>query len=170
MNLLPPEAQYNLMAKDQPQMPLGDALMRQREQRPNPPLFHQNYMDESMAHQDMKTVEQNVHQLSTPPLTCEVFPPLLVRYRGDTNVYVPVEIAVGGELHKTLRVPDLILNFHAQSQAITPTWCDLKLKESKLYLMVNDALYRMRAPQPLTILEFQELYDQTRMALIRTQK
>jgi hypothetical protein len=112
----------------------------------------------------------NQYPIDLTQLKCEVFPPLLVRYGGEEDTFIPVKLTISGEMHKTLETPDMILNFHADSKAITLTMCDLDKNNLSRYNVAVDALYAMRMPiglDGLSLIEFASLYDEARAPLLK---
>jgi hypothetical protein len=150
----------------------------------NQDLFLNNYINKSDGMRDMNTVMRHatdVYQKSTsapppdvPESACKVYPPLLVRYNDPKNrndMYVPVELYAGGEMHVTKSFPDMILNFHADTHAITVTTCKINAQKLKEYEIAMQTLYSMvtlgSSDTMLTLNEFTILYDSTRYALLR---
>lgn len=171
---------------------MGPTLMTFHKQPPTPnasqSLFMSNYLNQNSAVQDLQSsrnhvqqVQQQVQQVggyhTTEALNesqCHVYPPLLVRYddpQSPIDRYVPVEIVAGGELHRAKGVPDLILNFHIDSHAITATTCHINPEKLKNFEIAIWTLYSMHMPDPntmLTVSQFTAEYDQTRYRLIKT--
>lgn len=146
-------------------------------------LFMKNYIRPQDGVNNMRVSMQNaseVHQNATAatratPTThqCRVFPPLLVRYddpKTRADAYIPVALFAGGELHYTTGFPDLILNFHADTHAITLTACQIDPKKFQQYELAMEVLYSLTVSDPdkmLTVAEFTTLYDQARYTWLR---
>lgn len=106
-------------------------------------------------------------QLPSPPTgKCTVFPPLLVRFAGHKDTYIPVQVLSGGEIHDTAQIPDFIMNFHRDTGAITLTVCDIPKQRYFDFEIAVTALYALQADQPLSLNEITALYDQNRMKVL----
>lgn len=149
-----------------------------------PDLFLQNYIRPADGLKDLQTSLANAadsHKKATVAAAvtptehqCKVFPPLLVRY-GDPkgqDTYVPVELMAGAELRYTRSFPDLVLNFHADTQAVTVTVCQINANKWPEYELAMQVLYSLVVTDPeklLTVTEFSALYDNMRYDLLRRQ-
>jgi hypothetical protein len=179
--LVPPQNQMNLMSKASNESinhpySFGPALLNNTQASQS--LFLQNYIKPQDANKNYQNSLQSYQTLMQPfaqqqqppqqPKTCRVFPPLLVRYmdRG-TDQYIPVKILTGGEMKYTSEVPDLVLNFHSDTQAITITVCTIDPKKYKDYELTIWALYSMVSDNMLDVSKFTLLYDQTRYKLFQ---
>lgn len=144
-------------------------------------LFMRNYVRPQDAVKNLNAAQQNaqtVHQklaaattlASTTARHCRVYPPLLVRYAGPDDAYIPVNLMAGAELQTTRGLPDLILNFHADTQAITVTTCRIEPTKWPEYELAMQVLYSLTVPEAertLNVREFTQLYDQVRYNLLR---
>jgi hypothetical protein len=161
---------------------LGSKPVQQNTSSQN--LFFQNYIKPQDASKDFQTslsnvsaVQQQVQRDTNQPndisRKCQVFPPLLVRYddpKSRDDKYVAIKILSGGEIKATSDVPDMILNFHADTHAITVTICNIDPKKVKDFEITIWALYSMFDKDPenmLDITSFTILYDQTRYELLK---
>jgi len=146
-------------------------------------LFFQNYINPRDAMKDHQTNVANVQNIATnlnnPPefgKRCNVFPPLLIRYtppRGtpNENKFVPIELLPGGELKLTDKVPDIILNFHSDSKAITFTTCDIKREKLPDFNIFVSSVYNLHELDPnktVDIQLFTMMYDQQRYSLLQS--
>ena len=152
-------------------------------------LFLQSYIRPEDAKRDMTTAFNTartemksapVVSTATSPFTeqpqtqCHVFPPLLVRYadpKTNSDMYIPVDVYAGAELHYAKGVPDIIINFHADSHAITITACNLNPKKLEDYTLAIQTMYTMTTADPermLSVPEFTTLYDMKRYELLRS--
>lgn len=151
--------------------------------KPAPPtqqsLFFQNYINPADALKNqaatavnMKTVAQSVDQFPSAS-RCHVFPPLLIRYHDPKNpadVFLPVEVLAMAEIHRTDNVPDVILNFHADTRAITLTLCDINPKKLDVLGMFISVVYSLAdadETQTVDIAQFTTRYDQARYAYLK---
>ena len=91
---------------------------------------------------------------------------MLIRYEGLEYLYIPVAILQGGEIQKTLGIPDLLLNFHAESQAVTVTICNVDPNKLRDYQITISTLYSMMADRSLPIDAFSTLYDRVRAEVL----
>jgi hypothetical protein len=156
-------------------------------------LFFQNYIKPQDAAKDFQTSMNNVVTVSTTMNNnnsnnnntnssdiaafrkCQVYPPLLIRYYDpmapNQDRYVAVKILKGGELRATHEIPDMILNFHADTRAITVTICQIDPAKMKDFELSIWALYSMFHPNAdnnmVDINSFTILYDQTRYELLK---
>ena len=145
-------------------------------------LFMKNYINKQDGVKDLKVSMANaadIHKKATlavgnPPSehVCKVFPPLLVRYQDPQakDAYIPVELSAGAEMHYARSFPDLVLNFHADTHAVTVTVCRIEPFKMKVYELAMQVLYSMTTTQPdkmLTVTEFTALYDNVRYNLLR---
>lgn len=187
--LVPPAMQMELASKATNQHvvqphEMGPSLYTYRgvASHTNPNLFYQNYMNDGDAKRDHVTSLQNMLTATTQntgktsmPTTkpCHVYPPLLIRYNdpdNPVNRFIAVDVYAGGELHPAKGVPDLVINFHIDTHAITITSCHIPVKKSQDFKIVIWTLYAMH-PGPnnksLTISEFTQMYDQVRFEVMR---
>lgn len=178
---------------------MGPTLLHMHNQQipslnPRESLFFQNYVSHDIASRDHQTSLNNVtntlHQTtrSLPPShpshpdllqaasgKCHVYPPLLVRFDDDkkpVDQFVPINVFPGGEIHRAKGVPDMVLNFHIQSHAITVTTCHIDPEKIKDFELVIWTLYSMHDGTPggehmVNVNQFTQLYDQTRYELLR---
>lgn len=130
-------------------------------------LFGQSYVHLEDAQRDYAQVLRNLGRVEDVSNTCSVFQPLLVKFAGEKDAYIPVRLGLGAELQKTLRTPDLVLNMHSESKAITVSVCEVQKDRILLFRTAIDTLYSMTADRPLTILEFQRLYDDVRLQILK---
>jgi len=121
-------------------------------------LMNRDGVMQQIAHK----MNQDVSQLGP----CTVFPPLLVRFFGEKDTFIPVQVLQGGEIHDTEQVPDFILNFHTGSSGITLTVCQIPNERYFNFELAVTALYAMHSEQPLTLQQFVKLYDQSRMQVM----
>ena len=162
---------------------MGSALFSQMNQPKTADrnLFFQNYIDPKAAARDHTTIMANANSVYKAQGNsvvfagnCHVFPPLLVRYEDhkmNRDQYIPVEILPSGELKLTNEVPDIILNFHADSKAITVTTCNIKPEKLVDFKIVISTLYNMTETDPNQTVDvrlFTLLYDKTRYMYLRT--
>lgn len=147
-------------------------------------LFLKNYINKQDGVRDLQKGMQTaaeVHKKATTQAglmpsqhVCRVYPPLLVRYhdpRAGADAYIPVELFAGAELHYAHGFPDLILNFHADTHAITVTTCRINAAKMKEYELAMQVLYSLTVSDPdrmLTVPEFTALYDNARSSLLRS--
>lgn len=129
-------------------------------------LFFQNYTNARQANVDHTQALRNVSRTNT--MSCQVYPPLLCRYKGISNEFLPVMILPGGELHASQpnQRPDMVLNFHNVSGAITFTTCYIDANKLDLFKIVITTLYAMMSDTPLTVTSFTRLYDETRYTVL----
>jgi hypothetical protein len=170
---------------------VGPNLLRLNQNSNNQDLFFQNYIKPQDAAKDFQTSMNNVVAVSSNTMNnnnnnhnnnnmtsfqkCQVYPPLLIRYHDPMNSkqdrYVAVKILKGGELRATTGVPDMILNFHADTHAITVTICQIDPNKIKDFELSIWALYSMFHPNVddnmVDINSFTILYDQTRYELLK---
>lgn len=141
----------------------------------------QNFVNKQDGQQVMAAAMQtaaDVHKRATSMTgseprehQCRVYPPLLVRYGESKDAYIPVELYTGGEIHYAKGFPDLILNFHADTHAITVTTCKIDPKKMREYEIAMQVLYSMATADPeraITMAEFTIMYDTKRYALLRS--
>jgi len=150
----------------------------------NKSLFFQNYINTKDASKDHETGLQNVAKVQqhlqqatgqNVPFnhTCHVYPPLLIRYddpQKPIDQFVPVDVYPGGELHPAQGVPDMVINFHIDTGAITVTTCRIDPKKLKNFELAVWALYSMypgQEDQKVDVAQFTTMYDQTRYELLR---
>lgn len=146
---------------------------------PDQSLFYNSYVKPAVAQEDhtkakadiqqhMDSVVEQYPELSNTVYqsVCQIFPPLLVRYHGTKEEYIPVKLAINGEMRKTYEVPDLILHFRSQSGAITLTICNIDKEQYPRYQLALDTLYAMRSPIPLDLVQFALLYDHTKQKIM----
>lgn len=141
-------------------------------------LFMQNYLNKDDGDKDFRTgmqIASLVHRKATEASnivpsqhTCKVYPPLLVRYSGTSDQYIPVQLFMGAEMRRTTGFPDMIVNFHSDTQAITVTVCQIEPKKMQQYELAMQVLYSMVSDNPLTIEEFTSMYDLNRYNLTRS--
>lgn len=167
--LVSPQTQMQLANVYQPDE-LGASWYAQRD---NPKLFYQHYVSPTEAKEDYTTGLQNMSNNGGTSSDCHVYPPLLVRYADSSlpgDQYLPVDVYQNGELHPAQGVPDLTLNFHASTQAITLTSCHVDPQRERDLKIAIWTFYSMH-PGPhdrtLTISEFTQMYDQTRFQVLR---
>jgi len=185
-----PEAQHALLSGSNPnvsQNDLGTLLVQKQPQTtPDQTLFFQSYVNPTAAKTDLAAASKNVNQtvetaLKAAPITvierlelqqlrCEVFPPLLVRYAGTYDTYIPCILTTSSEIHRTAQKPMLILNFHAQSTSITLTICDIDRLHMPTLQLALRVLYAMKAPDALSLEQFTTLYDSVRMSFLRSSR
>jgi len=162
---------------------IGPTLLTNPDKSQN--LFFQNYSRSQDASRDFQTSMNNTRKSieALPPLqqtqaknipkTCQVYPPLLVRYndmKSKEDKYIPAKILAGGELRLTEDIPDIILNFHADTHAITITVCKINPQKVKDYELTIWTLYSMYNKNPDNMLDipgFSLMYDQTRYELLK---
>ncbi len=149
-------------------------------------MFLTQYTNPAFAETDLRqsaTNAVNAHKNLTLAMNiaassnqCGVFPPLLIRYNGAEDKYIPVRITnSSGEIHAVRdELPDMIVNFHAQSRAITLTVCRIDSTHMEKYFTVLDVMYSI-APVAnnevaVTIEEFTKLYDQHRAEYLHNLK
>lgn len=144
---------------------------------PTQDLFLKNYINKNDATKNMYTSMQiaantykavDTKQGSPSPnvKTCQVYPPLLVRT--NTEDFIPVELFMDGEIRRTNGYPDMIVNFHADTGAITLTVCQIDPKKMKQYEIAMQVLYSLTSDQPVTIPQFTDMYDNKRYTLLRS--
>lgn len=145
----------------------------------NNSLFAKHYASPSTAQSDHDQSLNNAKLgLSSEGLqhesTCFVLPPLFIRYQDPANAgdaYIPFIIVGSGELHETKETPDLIVNFHKQSQAITLTVCrDPGSDRMSLFERVIQWLYSLisTSGKPVTVKQFLSMYDQKRYETLQS--
>lgn len=141
-------------------------------QRANSDMFYQHYISPTYAQEDHNTGLQNMTQNGGSATDCHVYPPLLVRYADPSrpsDQYLPVDVYNNGELHPAQGVPDLTVNFHASTGAITLTSCHVDPEREQDLKIAIWTFYSMH-PGPndrtLTIDEFTSMYDQTRFQVL----
>lgn len=163
---------------------IGKTLMAATPPAGHQDLFMQNYINKQDGQRDLaKTMQTaaSVHKQatiitgSTPrEHQCRVFPPLLVRYddpKTHQDAFIPVELYAGGEIHYARGFPDMILNFHADTHAITLTTCKIDPQKMREYEIAMQVLYSLVTVEPdkmLTVAEFTMMYDAKRYALLRS--
>ncbi len=132
-------------------------------------LFFQNYINPADAQRNHQVGLNNMSpQVEARAARCHVFPPLLIRFHDpsrNVDQYVPVEILRTGELRLTDGVPDVILNFHADTRAITMTLCDMnpkKIPDIETFISVVYSLMEVDDSQTVDVEKFTLLYDQAR--------
>lgn len=163
---------------------IGKTLMAATPPAGHQDLFMQNYVNKQDGQRNLDTTMQTaaaVHKQATvitssPPREhqCRVFPPLLVRYddpKTHQDAFIPVELYSGGEIHYARGFPDMILNFHADTHAITLTTCKIDPKKMREYEIAMQVLYSLVTTDPdkmLSVAEFTVMYDVKRYALLRS--
>ncbi len=99
---------------------------------------------------------------------CRTLNPLFVRCDTPKDMSLPIVILDRGELlvdHAS--VPDFILHFFAASRSILVSLCQINPAKMSDYWIVERTLFEMQAPNPLTIEQFERLYDITRYAILQ---
>ena len=96
---------------------------------------------------------------------------MLVRYNGNGDDYIPVQLVSGGEMHYTKGVPDMILNFHKDTHAITVTICNIQKNKLPDYEIAMQTLYSMvintEPEKMLSVQDFTTMYDLKRYEILR---
>ena len=138
---------------------LGSTLLQPQVNKPN--LFPSAYTDRALAQRDLAQAQTQARD------ECTVFPPLLVRYQGSDDFFIPVKVFSGGELHRTSGIPDMVINFHAESHAITLTVCQVPTRHKyPLVRLAISTLYSMTSQKPLNLTRFLEVYDRHRSTVL----
>ncbi len=172
--LLPREARIMLMnsynTTGNPNASPGDILLSQQAYHEKPfaeTVFGQSYVHLDDAQRDYAQVLRNLGRVENVSNTCVVLMPLLVKFAGEKDAYIPVRLGLGAELQKTIGVPDMLISFHSESKAITVSVCEVQKERILLFRTAIDCLYSMTADRPLTILNFQRLYDDVRLRVLK---
>lgn len=132
--------------------------------------FIQSYNSSVGAEHDQRQLSQNVDDYKNVDI--DVFPPLLITYKPDPMYpdgrFAPLLVNMGGELKPAKEgVPDLVLNFHNPSGAITVSVFPVKSKDKFNYMKLTmNTLYAMKSPHPVTVDEFLKIYSDTRTRLL----
>ena len=140
---------------------------------PERSLFFQNYINPNDATTDYTRSLKNTAEVFVnvdPPKACHVFPPLLIRFDGKEDHYIPVEILHMAELKVTNKVPDIVLNFHADTKAINFTVCQIrpeKVTDLKIFVSVVYSLISMDKKETVDINLFTMMYDQARYSYLQ---
>lgn len=133
----------------------------------DPKVFESAYLHPRSAQNDRQEANRNIVQTELQTNQCRVLAPLLVRFDGPESKYVAVKLEANGVLTGVRdQVPDMVLNFHADTGAITVTVCKVSAILSRFQLVV-DILYAMKSSIPLTIQAFNQLYDEMRVQQLR---
>lgn len=143
-------------------------------------IFHQSYQNKDRAIYDWNVGVNNLaaHRQDFSKVSllsdhgkmagpCHMFPPLLVEYNGSKDKYTPLKIFDGGEVHPTKSIPDIVLNFHADTRAITLSLCEVEKERTDDYNVVVTTLYAMQSDMPLTVSSFSKMYDQKRAEILQ---
>lgn len=152
----------------------GRVLWNTRERRPmHQQIFQNMYHEARSARQDLAAgtrVGQKVWSSPDWSQNCSVFPPLLVRFRGTSDVFAPLKLLEQGRIQGTKGVPDAVLNFHADTRAVTLTLClpvgapPTQIARFEFFISV---LYSLNNAQPLNKIEFVAAYDRKRIEILR---
>lgn len=140
---------------------------------PEKSLFFQNYINQNDATTDYTKSLKNTAEVFVevePPKACHVFPPLLIRYDGKEDHYIPVEILHTAELKVTQKVPDVVLNFHTDTKAINFTVCHIrpeKVTDLKIFVSVVYSLMSMNKKETVDVNLFTMMYDQARYSYLQ---
>jgi len=138
---------------------------------PEKSLFFQNYINQNDASTDYtRSLKNTAEVFVEPPKACHVFPPLLIRYDGKEDHYIPVEILHTGELKVTQKVPDIVLNFHTDTKAINFTVCHIrpeKVTDLKIFVSVVYSLMSMDKKETVDVNLFTMMYDQARYSYLQ---
>lgn len=180
-----PESSFNMLLAGGSSAPqsLGSELLQKAlapaPSNPDQSLFYNSYVKPEVAKEDhakatvdikqhMDAVVEQYPELSNTVYqsVCEIFPPLLVKYHGTKDEYIPVKLAINGEMRKTYEVPDLILHFRSGSGAITLTICNIDKEQYPRYQLSLDTLYAMRSSIPLDLVQFALVYDRTKQQIL----
>lgn len=133
----------------------------------DPKMFESAYLHPQSAENDRREAVRNAVDTEVQSNQCRVLAPLLVRFDGAESKYVAVKLEANGALTGVRdQVPDMVLNFHADTGAITVTVCQVSSIMSRFQLVV-DILYAMKSSVPLSIQAFNELYDEMRVQQLR---
>jgi len=150
----------------------------QKQQQNQNPLFFQQYLNPRVATMDYNTSMNNLTSATQnykrpdnfPEVKpCHVFPPFLIRFGGAKDEFVPVTIVQYAELQRNdVSLPDIVLNFHAQSHAINFTTCVIDKEKLKYLEMFIHVVYSLQRDEPIKDLEdFTILYDIKRYAYVK---
>lgn len=140
----------------------------------NKSLFYQNYINPRSAQKDYETNVSNVKKVfatfDTTGKKCHVYPPLLIRYADQQSQFIPIEILPLGEIKITAKIPDIILNFHADSKAITFTTCEIdkkKIPDFNIFITAVYSMFVVDTEKTFDIHQFTVMYDQERYSLLK---
>ncbi len=134
-------------------------------------LFYSNFANREAADQVYQTNLSKAPKVSSDQ-KCRVFPPLLLRYNDVKDRYIPVELLPYAELKVTQGTPDLVLNFHATTQSITFTVCDIKPEKMQDFQLFLNVVYSLMELDDVTVDVdlFTLTYDKARYATSRLPK
>lgn len=129
-----------------------------------PDAFESSFVQPQKAQEQLELFLTKARELvKLDDIQCATWPPLLVRYKGQHDVTVPVAILDNGELQQDKRhAPDMILGFSARFGSILVTVCNVTKQKEPLYKFVQDILFAMESKEPLDLAQFQRLYDTIR--------
>jgi len=143
--------------------------------KPQESLFVKQYKSEEKALQNHERSMENMHTIHRElgSKTCNVLPPLLVRYddpKHPNGQYIPIKLGKFGKLlNSENEIPDAALHFHSDTSAITVTVCKEQIiQKEKWYDFFIHVLYAMRAPNDryFTVEEWTNYYDEIRIKLL----
>lgn len=101
---------------------------------------------------------------------CRTFAPLRVSYDGGPDLSDKVIAAVvlkGGEIKRTATlVPDIVFTFFGVTGVITMTICLVREEKARDLAIAVTALYAMDSRTPLSIENFEKLYDAVRRKVV----
>ena len=133
--------------------------------------FEKSFVQPSVARkihaETMEKARQVLSQFNID-YNCTTLPPLFVRCNSSTDLSLPLVILAQGELLlDASQVPDLILHFFSKTGSILVSLCRIDPQKMTDYWITERTLFAMEAPNPLTLDQFQRLYDITRYAVLR---
>ncbi len=133
-------------------------------------LFHQHYLQPTAAERDYKEALDHVRAPGTDNMReqCHVYAPLALRSSLPSSKFAPFKVGDQGKLTPADQsTPDLIVNFHAPSTAITLTVCHIDSANLGNLEMAVWALYSARASHPVNEVQLLRLYNQERRTLLQ---
>jgi hypothetical protein len=141
-------------------------------------IFEKNYVQTNHAIEDKnKAIRATAETNMKGNGQCSLFPPLLIRYYPVDNKdrFVGAIIGSLGSIVATKGKPEVIVNFHSNTHAITLSVCTSSIPPSKMpHLKIAImSLYKMYTTDHVregirSIQEFQLMYDQSRENLLRS--
>lgn len=132
--------------------------------------FNNSYSTPVGSDHDKRQLEQNMSDYKNVDI--DVFPPLLITYKPEhaypDGRFASLKVGMGGELKPSKEgVPDIVINFHNPSGAITVSVFPVKNRDNFNNLkLVMSTLYAMKSPTPVTADEFLKIYSDTRTRLL----
>ena len=133
------------------------------------PSFDTSYNSLIGANHDKAQLSRNLQEYKNVDI--DVFPPLLIKYKTEPAYpdgrFLPLVVRMGGELQPAEEgVPDIVLNFHNPSGAITISVFPVKNANFHNLKLAMNVFYAMKSPEPVDAQKFIEIYRDTRTRLL----